>query len=120
MAEFPAPAEGIVLTHFIVASDADRTRRCYADVLGGELLRRLGDRMPDTKSDWIEDRELSLSTHGGYDPPLTDRQSMIEAAQAVVDSLATKLNACRQQQRAPRTRLAGHRSCSRRRRTPWS
>jgi catechol 2,3-dioxygenase-like lactoylglutathione lyase family enzyme len=39
MAEFPAPAEGIVLTHFIVASDVDRTRRFYSDVLGGEVLR---------------------------------------------------------------------------------
>ena len=27
MAEFPAPAEGIVLTHFIVVSDVDRARR---------------------------------------------------------------------------------------------
>jgi catechol 2,3-dioxygenase-like lactoylglutathione lyase family enzyme len=32
MAEFPAPAEGIVLTHFIVASDVGRTRRFYADI----------------------------------------------------------------------------------------
>jgi len=39
MAEFPAPTEGIVLTHFIIASDVDRTRRFYADVLGGEVLR---------------------------------------------------------------------------------
>ncbi len=39
MAEFPAPAEGIALTHFIVASDVDRTRRFYTDVLGGEVLR---------------------------------------------------------------------------------
>ena len=39
MAEFPAPAEGIVLTHFIVASDVGRTRRFYAGVLGGEVLR---------------------------------------------------------------------------------
>ena len=38
MAEFPAPTQGIVLTHFIVASDVDRTRRFYADVLGGEIL----------------------------------------------------------------------------------
>jgi hypothetical protein len=66
----------------------------------GELLRRLGDRMPDTKSNWIEDWELSLSIHGGYDPPLTDRQSMIGAAQAVVDSLTLKLHACRQQQKS--------------------
>ena len=39
MAEFPVPTEGIVLTHFIVASDVDRTRRFYAGVLGGEVLR---------------------------------------------------------------------------------
>jgi len=38
MAEFPRPAEGIVLTHFIVASDVGRSRRFYADVLGGEVL----------------------------------------------------------------------------------
>ena len=30
MAKFPAPAEGIVLTHFIVASDIGRSQRFYA------------------------------------------------------------------------------------------
>ena len=39
MAELPAPAEGIVLTHFIVSRDPDRARRFYADVLGGETVR---------------------------------------------------------------------------------
>ena len=29
MAEFPAPTGGFVLTHFIVASDVDRSRRFY-------------------------------------------------------------------------------------------
>ena len=38
MAEFPAPREGFVLTHFIVASDVERSRRFYTDVLGGEAL----------------------------------------------------------------------------------
>src|SRR5260370_41553995 len=38
MAEFPAPNEGIVLTHFIVAEDVERSRRFYADVLGGEVV----------------------------------------------------------------------------------
>jgi catechol 2,3-dioxygenase-like lactoylglutathione lyase family enzyme len=38
MAEFPAPREGIVLTHFIVADDVERSRRFYADVLGGETV----------------------------------------------------------------------------------
>jgi catechol 2,3-dioxygenase-like lactoylglutathione lyase family enzyme len=38
MAEFPAPNEGIVLTHFIVADDVERSRRFYTDVLGGEVV----------------------------------------------------------------------------------
>jgi catechol 2,3-dioxygenase-like lactoylglutathione lyase family enzyme len=38
MAEFPAPAEGIVLTHFIVSDDVARSRRFYTDVLGGETV----------------------------------------------------------------------------------
>src|SRR2546427_13237856 len=36
MAEFPAPREGIALTHFIVSDDVERARRFYTDVLGGE------------------------------------------------------------------------------------
>ena len=38
MASFPQPSEGIALTHFIVSSDVERSRRFYADVLGGEVL----------------------------------------------------------------------------------
>jgi catechol 2,3-dioxygenase-like lactoylglutathione lyase family enzyme len=38
MANFPQPSEGIALTHFIVSSDVERSRRFYADVLGGEVL----------------------------------------------------------------------------------
>jgi catechol 2,3-dioxygenase-like lactoylglutathione lyase family enzyme len=39
MAEFPAPKEGIVLTHFIVCDDVERSRRFYTEVLGGETVR---------------------------------------------------------------------------------
>jgi catechol 2,3-dioxygenase-like lactoylglutathione lyase family enzyme len=38
MAEFPAPKKGFVLTHFIVVADVERSRRFYADVLGGETV----------------------------------------------------------------------------------
>ena len=38
MAEFPAPREGIVLTHFVVSDDVERARRFYTDVLGGETV----------------------------------------------------------------------------------
>ena len=39
MAEFPAPEEGIALTHFIVSDDVERSRRFYTEVLGGETVR---------------------------------------------------------------------------------
>jgi catechol 2,3-dioxygenase-like lactoylglutathione lyase family enzyme len=39
MAEFPVPAEGIVLAHFIVSDDVERSGRFDTDVLGGETVR---------------------------------------------------------------------------------
>jgi catechol 2,3-dioxygenase-like lactoylglutathione lyase family enzyme len=38
MAEFPAPAEGIAITYFIVSRDVERSRRFYTEVLGGEAV----------------------------------------------------------------------------------
>ena len=38
MAQFPAPSEGIAITHFIVARDVERSRRFYREVLGGETV----------------------------------------------------------------------------------
>src|SRR5579872_4196851 len=35
MAELSAPPEGIVLAHFIVSDDVERSRRFYTEVLGG-------------------------------------------------------------------------------------
>jgi catechol 2,3-dioxygenase-like lactoylglutathione lyase family enzyme len=43
MAAFPAPAEGFLLTHFIVSSDVDRSRRFYTEVLGGETALESGE-----------------------------------------------------------------------------
>jgi catechol 2,3-dioxygenase-like lactoylglutathione lyase family enzyme len=37
MAESPPPAEQIVLAHFIVSSDVERSRRFYTEVLGGKV-----------------------------------------------------------------------------------
>ena len=39
MAELPSPPEGIVLTHFIVSDDVERSRRFYTEVLGGRVER---------------------------------------------------------------------------------
>jgi catechol 2,3-dioxygenase-like lactoylglutathione lyase family enzyme len=38
MAQFPAPAQGILITHFIVSRDVERSRRFYVEVLEGEAV----------------------------------------------------------------------------------
>jgi catechol 2,3-dioxygenase-like lactoylglutathione lyase family enzyme len=38
MPEPPIPNQGILLTHFIVSDDVERSRRFYTDVLGGETV----------------------------------------------------------------------------------
>ena len=38
MAKLPAPTEEIVLTHFIVSRNVERSLRFYTDVLGGETM----------------------------------------------------------------------------------
>jgi catechol 2,3-dioxygenase-like lactoylglutathione lyase family enzyme len=37
--DLPTPEEGIILTHFIVSADVERSRRFYSEVLGGEVVR---------------------------------------------------------------------------------
>ena len=38
MAEFTPPAEGILLAHFIVSDDVERSRHFYSEVLGGKVV----------------------------------------------------------------------------------
>ncbi|MEV1010816.1 VOC family protein [Streptomyces sp. NPDC049881] len=37
-ADWPVPAEGLVLTHFLTVRDVAVSRRFYAEVLGGEVV----------------------------------------------------------------------------------
>jgi catechol 2,3-dioxygenase-like lactoylglutathione lyase family enzyme len=54
MAEFPAPTEGILLTHFIVSDDVERSRRFYTDVLGGEIINAGGGPTEDKPTVTLE------------------------------------------------------------------
>ena len=36
---FPAPSEGFVLTHLLIAAEQDRSREFYRTVLGAEVIR---------------------------------------------------------------------------------
>ena len=38
LAELTQPGEGIVLAHFIVSDDVERSRRFYTEVLGGRVV----------------------------------------------------------------------------------
>src|ERR1700740_3829867 len=38
MAELPPPPAGIVLAHFIVSDDVERSRRFYTEVRGGRVI----------------------------------------------------------------------------------
>jgi catechol 2,3-dioxygenase-like lactoylglutathione lyase family enzyme len=53
MAEFPIPREGILLTHFIVSDDVERSRRFYEEVLGGETVREGEPSVVALANSWI-------------------------------------------------------------------
>jgi catechol 2,3-dioxygenase-like lactoylglutathione lyase family enzyme len=53
MAEFPAPEEGILLTHFIVSDDIERSRRFYTEALGGETVMKGEPSFVKLANSWI-------------------------------------------------------------------
>ena len=63
MAQFPAPADGILITYFIVSSDVERSRRFYVDVLGGEMVLEGEPSIVALANGWV-----TISTGGGPTP----------------------------------------------------
>jgi catechol 2,3-dioxygenase-like lactoylglutathione lyase family enzyme len=53
MTKLPEPAEGILLTHFIVSDDVERSRRFYTEVLGGETVRAGEPSLVALANSWI-------------------------------------------------------------------
>ena len=53
MAERPTPSEGILLTHFIVSEDVERSRAFYTDVLGGETVMTGEPSIVQLANSWI-------------------------------------------------------------------
>jgi catechol 2,3-dioxygenase-like lactoylglutathione lyase family enzyme len=51
--EFPAPSEGIVLTHFVVAADVAASQQFYAGVLGGVTVMEGGPTIVKLANSWI-------------------------------------------------------------------
>ena len=99
MAGFPAPKEGIVLTHFIVSDDVERSRRFYTEVLGGETVREGEPSFVALANGWIiinagggptEDKPtVTLET-----PPDTDRvSSFLNIRVADIEAVYTEWSA---------------------------
>jgi len=53
MAERPTPSQGILLTHFIVSDDVERSTAFYSDVLGGEVVRTGEPSIVQLANSWI-------------------------------------------------------------------
>jgi catechol 2,3-dioxygenase-like lactoylglutathione lyase family enzyme len=53
MAEFPAPSEGIALTHFVVSGDVPRSAAFYSEVLGGEIVMEAQPTIVQLGNSWV-------------------------------------------------------------------
>lgn len=51
--DLPAPATGLVLTHFLTVSDVARSREFYRDVLGGEVVLAENPAIVKVANSWI-------------------------------------------------------------------
>jgi catechol 2,3-dioxygenase-like lactoylglutathione lyase family enzyme len=84
MAEFPAPREGIALTHFIVSDDVERSRHFYADVLGGEVVLEGEPTIVALANGWI-----IINVGGG---PTEDKPTVTLRAPSDPDRVSAFLN----------------------------
>lgn len=84
MADFPAPIEGIALTHFIVVEDVERSSRFYRDVLGGEVLRDGEPTIVALANSWI------IINVGG--PPTEDKPTVTLEPPREPDRVSSFLN----------------------------
>jgi catechol 2,3-dioxygenase-like lactoylglutathione lyase family enzyme len=84
MAQFPAPTEGIALTHFIVSSDVERSRRFYTEVLGGEAVLEGALSIVALANGWV--------TIGGPGEPTDDKPTVTLAPPSDPDHVSSFLN----------------------------
>jgi catechol 2,3-dioxygenase-like lactoylglutathione lyase family enzyme len=84
MTQFPAPTEGIVLTHFIVSADVERSRRFYTDILGGQTLLGGEPTIVALANSWI------IINVGG--PPTNDKPTITLEPPRDPDHVSSFLN----------------------------
>ncbi len=84
MAEFPAPGEGIALTHFIVSDDVPRSAAFYADVLGGEVVMEGEPTIVQLANGWV-----IINVGGG---PTEDKPEVVLEAPTEPNRVSAFLN----------------------------
>jgi lactoylglutathione lyase len=72
--DLPAPAEGFVITHFLVVADQDRSREFYRSLLGGQVLLERDPVIMKVANTW-----LILNVGGG---PTDDKPGVTLATPA--------------------------------------
>jgi lactoylglutathione lyase len=82
--DFPAPASGFVITHFLVVSDQDRSREFYRSVFGAEVLLERDPVIMKIANSW-----LILNVGGG---PTDDKPTVTLAPPADPDLTSAFLN----------------------------
>ena len=84
MAKLPAPTQGIVLTHFIVSDDVERSRRFYTEVLGGEAVLEGEPTIVALANSWI-----TIGSPGG---PTEDKPHVTLEPPPAPDRVSSFLN----------------------------
>ena len=84
MSQLPVPAEGLVLTHFIVSDDVERSRRFYTEVLGGETVRAGEPSFVALANSWI-----IINVGGG---PTEDKPTVALETPRDLDRVSSFLN----------------------------
>jgi catechol 2,3-dioxygenase-like lactoylglutathione lyase family enzyme len=84
MAEFPIPKDGIVLTHFIVSDDVERSRRFYTEVLGGEAVLEGEPTIVALANGWV-----TINVGGG---PTDDKSTVTLEPPSDLDRVSAFLN----------------------------
>jgi catechol 2,3-dioxygenase-like lactoylglutathione lyase family enzyme len=84
MSKLPVPAEGLLLTHFIVSDDVERSRRFYTEVLGGETVRAGEPSFVSLANSWI-----IINVGGG---PTDDKPTVTLETPRDLDRVSSFLN----------------------------
>lgn len=81
---FPAPSEGLIVTHLLIVADQDRSRDFYSNVLGGEVIHVRNPAVVRLGNSWIV-----INTGGG---PTDDKPDVIAAPPQSLHVLTSGLN----------------------------